>query len=205
MKFSAAFEEKVARSESQEDRPLVSSYLNPPKIDAKKPARFALLEEDPFIFYAVWCKEVSSDKNLKMRFSSKPSEKEVFTALGKEYSWGTKWQSDERAPVKETYAWPIYDYDNKMVRILEIDQFTIANAFRRLAGNKKYTPNLTFWDLSLYRVVTDGRTTYDLQVEPRDDEAEEAMEAAWKETQKKGFNLQELITNGDPFNPGGEG
>ena len=33
MKFSATFEEKVKKAEEQGDRPLVSSYLNPSKVD----------------------------------------------------------------------------------------------------------------------------------------------------------------------------
>ena len=47
MKFSATFEEKVKKAEEQGDRPLVSSYLNPSKVDPKEPVSFALLEEDP--------------------------------------------------------------------------------------------------------------------------------------------------------------
>mgnify|MGYP005745395297 FL=1 len=49
MKFSATFEEKVKKAEEQGDRPLVSSYLNPSKVDPKEPVSFALLEEDPLI------------------------------------------------------------------------------------------------------------------------------------------------------------
>ena len=50
MKFSATFEEKVKKAEEQGDRPLVSSYLNPSKVDPKEPVSFALLEEDPLSF-----------------------------------------------------------------------------------------------------------------------------------------------------------
>mgnify|MGYP003125951285 FL=1 len=57
------------------------------------------------------------------------------------------------------------------------------------------------WDLCLTKINTDGRISYDLQVEPRDDEAEEAMESAWADVQKKGFDIKALLVNGDPFNP----
>ena len=54
MKFSATFEEKVKKAEEQGDRPLVSSYLNPSKVDPKEPVSFALLEEDPLIFWKIY-------------------------------------------------------------------------------------------------------------------------------------------------------
>jgi hypothetical protein len=59
------------------------------------------------------------------------------------------------------------------------------------------------WDLCLSKINTDGRISYDLQVEPRDDETESELEAAWKEVEEKGFDIKALLTNGDPFNPEG--
>ena len=58
MKFSATFEEKVKKAEEQGDRPLVSSYLNPSKVDPKEPVSFALLEEDPLIFWKIYGESV---------------------------------------------------------------------------------------------------------------------------------------------------
>ena len=75
MKFSATFEEKVKKAEEQGDRPLVSSYLNPSKVDPKEPVSFALLEEDPLIFWKIYGESVHGEKGKSFRFIEKPSKK----------------------------------------------------------------------------------------------------------------------------------
>ena len=76
---------------------------------------------------------------------SKPTEEEILTEMGGSYTRGTKFQSTEPAEAKETYVWPIYDYKNKMVRILEADQYQILSKIRKLSLNRKYK-NLMAWD-----------------------------------------------------------
>ena len=82
MKFSATFEEKVKKAEEQGDRPLVSSYLNTSKVDPKEPVSFALLEEDPLIFWKIYGESVHGDKGKSFRFVSKPTEEEILTEMG---------------------------------------------------------------------------------------------------------------------------
>ena len=46
--------------------------------------------------------------------------------------------------------------------------------------------------------------TYTYSIYERDEDFDEGqMEEAWKEIQSKGFSLEALMTNDDPFNPGG--
>ena len=75
MKFSATFEEKVKKAEEQGDRPLVSSYLNPSKVDPKEPVSFALLEEDPLIFWKIYGESVHGDKGKSFRFAHRQAMK----------------------------------------------------------------------------------------------------------------------------------
>jgi len=84
MKFSATFEEKVKKAEEQGDRPLVSSYLNPSKVDPKEPVSFALLEEDPLIFWKIYCEFVHGDKGKSFRFIRKPTEEVISTPIEEE-------------------------------------------------------------------------------------------------------------------------
>ena len=90
MKFSATFEEKVKKAEEQGDRPLVSSYLNPSKVDPKEPVSFALLEEDPLIFWKIYGESVHGDKGKSFRFVSKPTEEEILTEMGGSYQRGAR-------------------------------------------------------------------------------------------------------------------
>ena len=198
MKFSATFEEKVKKAEEQGDRPLVSSYLNPSKVDPKEPVSFALLEEDPLIFWKIYGESVHGEKGKSFRFLKKPTEEEILTEMGGSYTRGTKFQSTEPADPRETYVWPIYDYKNKIVRILEADQYQILSKIRKLSLNRKYK-NLMAWDLSLSLDREGGRWNYDIQIEPQDEDDQPELEAAWEKTKSKGFDLTKLLSYEDPF------
>ena len=198
MKFSATFEEKVKKAEEQGDRPLVSSYLNPSKVDPKEPVSFALLEEDPLIFWKIYGESVHGEKGKSFRFISKPSEEEILTEMGGSYTRGTKFQSTEPAEAKETYVWPIYDYKNRLVRILEADQYQILKDIRKHSLNRKY-PDLSEWDFSLSLDRDGGRWNYQVQIEPQAEEDQPEVEAAWEKTKSKGFDLTKLLSYEDPF------
>jgi len=202
MKFSATFEDRLEKAEEQGDKPLVSSYLNPGMVDANKSVSFALLEEDPLCFFQTWGEEVSSGKKRPFRFLQKPTDAEVRDELGRDYVWGKAYNSNDNAPVKEAMAWPVYDFDNETVRVFSCDQFTIQRSIKRIASNRKYK-NLLDWDLSLSKTITDGRVSYDIQVEPRDEDTQDALEKAWKSAKKAGFDINALMDNKDPFNPEG--
>ena len=198
MKFSATFEEKVKKAEEQGDRPLVSSYLNPSKVDPKEPVSFKFLELQPLIFWKIYGESVHGDKGKSFRFMDKPTEEEILTEMGGSYTRGTKFQSNEPAEAKETYVWPIYDYKNKMVRILEADQYQILKDIRKHSLNRKY-PDLSEWDFSLSLDRDGGRWNYQVQIEPQAEEDQPEVEAAWKKVKSKGFDLKKLLTYEDPF------
>ena len=198
MKFSATFEEKVKKAEEQGDRPLVSSYLNPSKVDPKEPVSFKFLELQPLIFWKIYGESVHGDKGKSFRFMEKPTEEEILTEMGGSYTRGTKFQSNEPAEAKETYVWPIYDYKNSMVRILEADQYQILKDIRKHSLNRKY-PDLSEWDFCLSLDRDGGRWNYQVQIEPQAEEDQPEVEAAWKKVKSKGFDLKKLLTYEDPF------
>jgi hypothetical protein len=198
MKFSATFEEKIKKAEEQGDRPLVSSYLNPSKVDPKEPVSFKFLELEPLIFWGIFGESVHGEKGKSFRFLEEPTEKEILTEMGGSYTRGTKFQSTEPADAKETYVWPIYDYKNKMVRILEANQYQILKDIRKHSLNRKY-PNLSEWDFSLSLDRDGGRWNYQVQIEPQAEEDQSEVEAAWEKTKSKGFDLTKLLSYEDPF------
>ena len=42
-------------------------------------------------------------------------------------------------------------------------------------------------------------TRYELLIVPRDDDNNSAMEKAWEEAEKAGFDLSRIVGGGDPF------
>ena len=55
------------------------------------------------------------------------------------------------------------------------------------------------WDLSLSLDREGGRWIYDIQIEPQDEDDQDALDAAWEKTKSKGFDLKQLLTYEDPF------
>jgi len=80
----------------------------------------------------------------------------------------------------------------------------LARQFAKYGLNRKYSKNLLGWDFELSKIQAD-MTRYELLIVPRDDEehSDDKMDAAWEKAQKNGFDLQQMVVGGDPFNPAG--
>ena len=92
--------------------------------------------------------------------------------------------------------WSVYDFDNKCVRALKIHQFTIQQQIQSVSLNRKYR-NLLDWNIELGKMVG-AKTSYNLQVVPRDESTQEELETAWDKAQDNGWDLNRLLENGDP-------
>ena len=168
-------------------------------------AEFALLEADPLEYWYVWGRAVGEgQKDRVFRFLEQPTMKEVELELGENFTPGTKFESTEVEAPKKALAWPVYNWTEKKVQVLEAMHKSVIKEFLKYGLNRKYARNLLSWDFKISRVVTD-RVRYDLMIEPRDEEhSEEEMDTAWSAVTKKDFDLNRLLVNsdGDPFSAG---
>jgi len=98
----------------------------------------------------------------------------------------------------------VYNWDLNLVQVLEVSHVSLARQFAKYGLNRKYSKNLLGWDFELSKIQAD-MTRYELLIVPRDDEEHEddKMDAAWEKAQKNGFDLQQMVVGGDPFNPAG--
>ena len=198
MKFSATFEEKVKKAEEQGDRPLVSSYLNPSKVDPKEPVSFALLEEDPLIFWKIYGESVHGEKGKSFRFMSKPTEEEILTEMGGSYTRGTKIPEQRASRSKRNIRLAYLRLQEQNGSYLRSRPISNLSKIRKLSLNRKYK-NLMAWDLSLSLDREGGRWNYDVQIEPQDEDDQPELESAWEKVKSKGFDLKKLLTYEDPF------
>lgn len=188
----------------QSDQPKTEQYLRYGKLDSGATASFALLEEDPFCYWLAWATPVAKDSEEKgrpFRFIEKPSDKEIEIEIGRDYERALDFnQTGPRKP-EMCFTWPVYNWDVNQVQVLEVPQVSLRNQFAKFGLNKKYK-NILDWDFELTKIKTD-RTRYDLMIVPRDTDEhdEDAMAAAWKQVQKAGFDLQELLRNESGANP----
>jgi hypothetical protein len=90
------------------------------------------------------------------------------------------------------------------VQVLEVTQISISRQFVKYGLHKTYSKNLLDWDFQMEKGSVGGKTKYDLMVIPRDEDEHDDIQMAkdWKAAQKAGFDLNRLITGGDPFKEG---
>jgi len=190
--------EQQAEGNSSKD-----NYLRYTKLEAGKPANFALLEEDPLCYWLVWAD--GTDGSAKpFRFVSQPSQADIDAEFGTNYTQALNYDKTGPRKPQECLTWPVYNWDLNLVQVLEVSHVSLARQFAKYGLNRKYSKNLLGWDFELSKIQAD-MTRYELLIVPRDDEehSDDKMDAAWEKAQKNGFDLQQMVVGGDPFNPAG--
>jgi hypothetical protein len=101
--------------------------------------------------------------------------------------------------IKHFWAFPVWNYTDEKVQILEITQSTIQTAITELDQNEDWG-NIFEYDITVNKTGESMETRYSILPKPKKDMPKEAH-MDWLEVQKNGFDLNELFTSGDPFNP----
>ena len=190
--------EQQAEGNSSKD-----NYLRYTKLEAGKPANFALLEEDPLCYWLVWAD--GTDGSAKpFRFVTQPSQADIDSEFGTNYTQALNYDKTGPRKPQECLTWPVYNWDLNLVQVLEVSHVSLARQFAKYGLNRKYSKNLLGWDFELSKIQAD-MTRYELLIVPRDDEehSDDKMDAAWEKAQGNGFDLQQMVVGGDPFNPAG--
>lgn len=99
--------------------------------------------------------------------------------------------------VKHFWAMPIWDYSERMVKVLEITQKSIQQAITSLVKDEDWG-NPSNYDLSISREGERLKTKYEVKPKPSKP-LEEDIQNAWQEVQDTGFDLELLYDSGDPF------
>ena len=189
-----------------------SRYPKPNKIDLNAGLRFAILKEPMLVYWQLFAENVENPSVVRpFRFTKKPSQKELLTALGGEWRAKEKTKfyqvKGELEAPKKTYAFVIWNYETKQVEILCINQSTIYDNFKEWSFQEEYQDALA-WDYQIKRKVEgsgdDARTSYKTMILPRRKDTETEVETALSDLEAEcGFDDKELLVNGDPWNPGG--
>ncbi len=176
-------------------------YLRPNKIEAGKPAVFALLEEDPLEYWLVWGTPKEGGNNQPFRFLEKPSDEDIELELGREFTRALNYDKTAEDRPYKCLTWPVYNWMKKRVEVLEISQISISRLIVRYALQKCYSKNLLVGDFQMEEGKIGGKSKYDGMFIPRDEDENDDIQMAndWKAAQKAGFDLNRLITGGDPF------
>ncbi|BAQ93272.1 hypothetical protein [uncultured Mediterranean phage uvMED] len=189
------------QSETEDSSSSATDYFRPKSVEPGKPAIFALCEEDPCEWYLVWGTPVAGGKNKPFRFLEKPSDDDIELELGKAYTRALNYEKTDTDKIYQCLTFPIFNWELGVVQVFEIPQFSINKQFSAIATEKVYKNKLLDFDFKLEKELTGGITKYHLRVIPRDEEEHDdlVMQKEWKRVQKAGFDLNRLLTDGNPF------
>lgn len=98
---------------------------------------------------------------------------------------------------KTFWAFPVWDYEVSEVRVWELTQAGLRDAFRALAANPEWGSPLGY-DVTATREGKGLNTKYALSPSPKSAVPVDAA-TAWNECVAAGFDLNRLFDGGDPF------
>lgn len=109
-------------------------------------------------------------------------------------------ESSDGNPLKHFWAFPVWDYSDNSVKVLEITQKGIQKELTALVQDEDWG-GPTAYDVTVRKDGEGMETTYSTNPKPKKELTGE-QKAAWKETLDAGFNLNALFDGGDPFTAG---
>jgi hypothetical protein len=81
---------------------------------------------------------------------------------------------------------------------MQITQKSLLRELDALSQQEDYA-NLLEWDMTISKKGSGLSTEYRLRPAPRKKGSQDAIDAAWKEALDAGFDLERLLTGGNPF------
>tara|TARA_Y100001934_G_scaffold62061_1_gene76970 strand:- start:634 stop:1302 length:669 start_codon:yes stop_codon:yes gene_type:complete len=221
MKFSTVAEKEYQKTlEEPEKSSSADRYFRPNQIDNNQEIEFIFLEEDPLEYWQAFGENISDGKALPFRFpisDQPPSNEEILTAMGGAYT-RSKCQFDNEklglkknvsdSPAVHCYVWPIFNLDKNCIQIFEVSQPSISKQIIKETGLKKYRKGVgldSVFSCTLHKVV-DGFTKYTFNIIDREEDEDKDAKIAdeWESLKENGFDIDQLILGGDPFNPEGD-
>ena len=221
MKFSNVAEKEYQKALEEPDKSSSADrYFRPNQIDNNQEIEFIFLEEDPLEYWQAFGENISDGKALPFRFpisDQPPSNEEILTAMGGAYR-RSKCQYDNDklglkknvtdSPADHCYVWPIFNLDKNCIQIFEVSQPSISKQIIKETGLKKYRKGVgldSVFSCTLHKVV-DGFTKYTFNIIDREEDEDKDAKIAdeWEDLKKAGFDIDQLVLGGDPFNPEGD-
>ena len=173
-----------------------NDYLIPNKVKANGQVRFAILANEPLCYFEVWGED-ETGKPRPFRFAGEASAEEIKEEMGANYTRRVKDDGTEE-PQKFAIAMPIYNFDINRVQVLTMTQKGLQKELDEISQVEEYA-DMTEWDFIMTKAATNSPDMYGLRPVPRKKDTQEAVDGAWDEAKKNGFDISRLLTGGHPF------
>lgn len=172
-------------------------YLNPSKIQSGSSVRFALLTDQPLEFYECWGQD-QEGKAKPFRFSDDPSPSEVEAEMGPNYQRRLNREGTDVDPAKFAMAAPVFNFETGTVQVMSLTQKGLIREMDKLSQLEDYKDILD-WDFVMEKEGKGLNTTYSLRIVPRKKATENTILDAWAAARDAGFDINRLMTGGNPF------
>ena len=173
-----------------------NDYLSPSKVKADGQVRFAILANEPLCYFEVWGED-ETGKGKPFRFAQEATADDIEQEMGANYRRRCKDDGTEE-PQKFAIAMPIYNFDIKRVQVLTMTQKGLQKELDEISQVEEYS-DMTEWDFIMTKAATVSPDMYGLRPVPRKKDTQDAVDAAWNEAVKNGFDISRLLTGGHPF------
>jgi hypothetical protein len=173
-----------------------NDYLSPSKVKADGQVRFAILANEPLCYFEVWGED-ETGKGKPFRFAQEATADDIEQEMGANYRRRCKDDGTEE-PQQFAIAMPIYNFDIKRVQVLTMTQKGLQKELDEISQVEEYA-DMTEWDFIMTKAATVSPDMYGLRPVPRKKDTQEAVDAAWDEAVKNGFDITRLLTGGHPF------
>ena len=188
----------LAREDAASSSSTKDDYLNPSGIKSGQKVRFALLAEEPFMFYELWGNDVNDPQKRKpFRFIEEPTNEDISVKLGDDFVRSLTRDGKGPEACKIAHAVPVYNYDMERVQVFSWTQKTVTQALDNISQLEDYEDSMTECDFYLSREGQGTDTKYTVQAAPKKKSMVMAVAEAWEA--EKEFDLDRLIQGGNPF------
>ena len=187
----------LAREDAASSSSTKDDYLNPSSIKGGQKVRFALLAEEPYMFFELWGNHVNDpEKRKPFRFAEEPTPEDITEKLGDDFVRSLSRDGKAMEACRIAHAVPVYNYDLERVQVFAWTQKTITQQFDVISQLEDYE-DMTECDFYLSREGQGTDTKYTVQAAPKKKSMVMAVAQAWEA--EKEFDLDRLISGGNPF------
>jgi len=184
-------------------------YLNPGSIPTGSSVRFALLQKTPLEYWEVWLQDAEGNLNdngkvikKPLRFAHEPTDADIEVELGTQWIRGLNFNGDGPGPVKFNLAVAIYNHESGAIQIFASDKPSVNrdldNETQVIEKEDDYD-DILVPDWILSKAGVGLNTEYSLRTAPRKKGTDAKIQEAWNAAIEAGFDIERLLSNGNPF------
>lgn len=173
-------------------------FLNPSAISDGDSVRFSPVGDKSLDYYEIWGR-TSEGRPKCLRFSEEPTTNELNDRAADE---GVQLvdQKGQATRLKHALAFWVWNYGTSSVQLFQSSHVSILDTLAALFSDEDVANDPGSWDFELSRTGVMLETRYSLVLKPgkRKGTVAAQVNAAWEECVSEGYNLEALLTGGDP-------